>query len=97
MIVKTIILDPGGTGFYISASRWQDATHAFRTRRRVCNHSSTTLCNCKAFIDAHDWRWIGERGWFGTDDNKRVYEALDTAIDLNGWHDGEFMEVEIEV
>jgi hypothetical protein len=79
--VKTIIYDVAGTGFYISARRWNDANYAFRNRS-----------NCK---NLDDWRWIGSRGWFCTEENKLLFEAIASQMDLDNWHYGEFEEVDI--
>lgn len=81
MLIKTIILDPAGTGFYISTCRWNDANYAFRTR-----HERPTL---------NDWRWIGSMGWFGTEENKAIFEYISTQVDLFNWYDGEFMEIDV--
>jgi hypothetical protein len=84
MTIKTIIYDMAGTGFYISTRLWNDANYAFRTR-----HETKCLS---------DWRWIGSRGWYGTEENKYIFDVLDKAIeDLDDWHYGEFMEVDITI
>lgn len=81
--IKTILCAPNGTGFYISASRWNDAPTAFRSRDTMPG--------------LNDWRFIGAPGWYVTDENKAIYEELDRRVGLTGWHDGEFCECEIVI
>jgi hypothetical protein len=42
-----------------------------------------------------DWRWIGSLGWYCTEENKALFEYINTQVDLCGWHEGEFIEVDI--
>ena len=49
-----------------------------------------------AFQQSHEgWRWIGSFGWYCTEENKALFECISTQVDLCDWHEGEFMEVDI--
>ena len=36
------------------------------------------------------FEFIGSKGWFGTPENKELYEKINSIISLDGWQDGEY-------
>jgi hypothetical protein len=40
------------------------------------------------------FQYIGSRGWFGSDSNKKIYEILDFHYDLTAFDVGEYAEVD---
>lgn len=101
--VRTILLAPDGTGFYVSSKSWHDPRYSYD--QTICNHYIPNSCNCRMLaLQDRDWLWIGQRNWYGQYHGTQV-EAIrqfmaahhvygcSCEYEHGGWYQGEFIEL----